>query len=267
MIKASAYGEVTRLSMGREMDGSVLYRVSAYLVDGMLIDTGCKHTAEELCEYLKDFELNMAVNTHYHEDHVGGNKILQDTFNIDIFTSSGSIPLINQTPSLYPYQELVWGYPDQAALSPIEGNTIKTPRYTFEVIKTPGHSRDHVVLVEPAQGWCFSGDLFVSEKPRVTRPEEDIEGIIESMNRLLRQPYEFTLFPSVGEVVINGREALKNCVDYLTGLRQHARQLAGEGLTPPEIRDAVFGRESALAELTGGQFSSENLIRSLLRMN
>jgi len=50
MIKASTHNEVTRLFMGHDLDGRLLYWVSAYLVDGLLIDTGCKHTAEELYE-------------------------------------------------------------------------------------------------------------------------------------------------------------------------------------------------------------------------
>lgn len=267
MIKTSTYEEVIRLSMGRDMDGSVLYWVSAYLVDGMLIDTGCKHTAEELYEYLKNLKLSKAVNTHYHEDHIGGNKIIQDKLNVNILAPPKSIPLINETPSLYPYQELVWGYPDQAEITPIEGDTIKTPRYTFEAIEAPGHSRDHIVLIEPGQGWCFSGDLFVSEKPKVIRPEEDIAEIIRSMKKLIELPYNFTMFPSVGGVVLNGKEAMSNCVEYLSDLHQRSKQLAREGLTPPEIRDSIFGKESTLAMLTDGQFSSENLIKSLLTMN
>lgn len=267
MIKTSTYEEVTRLSMGRDMDGNVLYWVSAYLVDGMLIDTGCKHTAEELCEYLENHQLNKVVNTHYHEDHIGGNKIIQDKLNLDILAAPKSIPLINETPSLYPYQELVWGYPDQAEITPIEGDTIKTPRYSFEVIELPGHSQDHIALVEPSQGWCFSGDLFVSEKPKVLRPEEDIAEIIRSMKKLIELPYNITLFPSVGEVVVNGKEAMNNCVEYLSDLHQKSKQLVREGLTPAEIRDAIFGKESTLAMLTDGQFSSENLIRSLLKMS
>ncbi len=265
MIKASTCKEVTRLSMGRNMDGNVLYWVSAYLVDGLLIDTGCKHTANELNDYLKNCELKKAVNTHYHEDHIGGNKIIQDNFNVNIMAHSNSIPLINKTPSLYPYQELVWGYPDKAEITPIEGNTIETTCYTFEVIETPGHSQDHIVLVESRQGWCFSGDLFISEMPKVIRPEEDIAEIISSMKKLLELPYDFTLFPSVGEVVLKGKEAVSNCVNYLSDLHSRSKQLAREGLTPPEIRDSIFGKESTLAMLTDGQFSSENLIKSLLK--
>ncbi len=267
MIKTSNHEAVTRLSMGRDMDGNVLYWVSAYLVDGLLIDTGCKHTAEELCENLKNHKLSKAVITHYHEDHIGGNKILQDKFNLEILAAPQSIPLINKTPSLYPYQELVWGYPDQAEIAPIESNTVKTPRYTFEIIEVPGHSKDHIALVESSQGWCFSGDLFVSEKPKVIRPEEDIAEIISSMKKLIELPYNFTLFPSVGEVVLNGKEAMSNCVEYLSDLHQKSKQLAREGLTPPEIRDSIFGKESTMAMLTDGQFSSENLIKSLLKMN
>ncbi len=214
-----------------------------------------------------EYKVDKAVITHYHEDHIGGNKILLNKLNVDILANPKSIPLSKETPSLYPYQELVWGYPDKTGVTPIEGSKIKTPRYTFEVIETPGHSRDHITLVEPNQGWCFSGDLFVSEKPKVIRPEEDISEIIASMKKLIELPYEFILFPSVGEVVLDGKKAMSNCVDYLSDLHQRSKKLSREGLTPSEIRDEIFGKESTLAMLTDGQFSSENLIKSLLKMS
>ena len=35
MLKVNPLGEVTQIMMGREMDGTVLYWTSAYLVDGL----------------------------------------------------------------------------------------------------------------------------------------------------------------------------------------------------------------------------------------
>lgn len=37
-----------------------------------------------------------------------------------------------------------------------------TDRYRFAVLHTPGHSNDHICLLEPDEGWLFSGDLFLS---------------------------------------------------------------------------------------------------------
>jgi glyoxylase-like metal-dependent hydrolase (beta-lactamase superfamily II) len=65
MIEVNHIEEVIQIKMGREVGGQVLYRVAAYLVDGLLIDTGCKHTAEELVRFLEGQNLKFAVNTHF----------------------------------------------------------------------------------------------------------------------------------------------------------------------------------------------------------
>jgi glyoxylase-like metal-dependent hydrolase (beta-lactamase superfamily II) len=111
LIEVDHLGEVTRVKMGREYQGRVLYWTAVYLVDGLLIDTGCPHTAEELTRFLEGQHLDRAVNTHHHEDHVGANHLLQQRFGIPIMASRQSAPLIGQSSRLLPYQELVWGYP------------------------------------------------------------------------------------------------------------------------------------------------------------
>ncbi len=264
MIKTRTFNEITQINMGREIDGRVLYWVSAYLVDGLLIDTGCSHTSEELGNYLQNNPPTKVVNTHYHEDHIGGNKIIRDKLKIDIWAPVSSLPLMKQALPLFPYQEMVWGYPEITEAYPLEESFIKSSHYTFQKIDTPGHSRDHIALVEPSRGWCFSGDLYVSDKPKVIRPEENVREIINSMQKLVALPYQLTLFTSVGKIIENGKESLKSCIHYLTELAQKAKKLESRGFTVQEIRDEIFGGESSLAQLTSGQFSSENLIRSLL---
>jgi hydroxyacylglutathione hydrolase len=77
MLQEKRAGAVTQIMMGREIDGAVYYWTAAYLVDDLLIDTGCFYTAPELMAYLQDQEISQVVNTHHHEDHIGGNALLQ----------------------------------------------------------------------------------------------------------------------------------------------------------------------------------------------
>ncbi len=264
MIRVNTLDEIVQFNMGREVDGKVLYWVSAYLVDGLLIDTGCHYTAEELTDILQNYPLAKVVNTHYHEDHIGGNRLIKEKLGVDIWAHPASIPLIRKKPFLYSYQEMVWGYPEITEVKPLVGDEIKTGRYNFKVIETPGHCPDHISLAEPSRGWCFSGDLFVSEKPRFIRREEDTGKIVESMQKLINLPFEISLYTAMGRVVWDGKRALRECVAYLTQLSRQAGKLRQQGLSPPHIRDALLGRESTMAQLTDGEFSSENLIKSLL---
>ncbi|MFZ5633512.1 MAG: MBL fold metallo-hydrolase [Bacillota bacterium] len=264
MIEISQFEEVTQIKMSHEMNGRPLYWVAAYIVDGLLIDTGCEYTSEEFINCLQGKNIKLAVNTHHHEDHVGANHLVGQKFGIKIYAHPAAVPLISRVPRLNPYQELVWGYPRPSVVEPLSG-TINTDNYTFEIIDTPGHCKDHIVLLEPGKGWCFSGDLFVSENQKVLRADEDINEIARSIERLLDiKTDRLILFTSIGRVVEDGREALRRYLDYLRELSRTAKRLDEEGMPVSAICTQICGRESSLAQLTGGHYSSENLIRSIL---
>ena len=265
MIEVDRFGDVTRIKMGRECEGRVLYWTAAYLVDGLLIDTGCAHTSGELIAFLEGQTLNAAVNTHHHEDHVGANHRLQQHFGIPIMASRESAPFIAQSPRLLPYQELVWGSPVPTDVS-VLSDTVRTKRHLFHVVETPGHCPGHVAFVETGWGWCFTGDLFISREPKAMRPEEDVYEIARSMKKLLDLPTgKLTLFTGLGSVLEDGREALRSCIDYILGLSKRAKELERQGLSPGAAVTHLFGRESILAGLTDGHISSENVVRALLR--
>jgi glyoxylase-like metal-dependent hydrolase (beta-lactamase superfamily II) len=264
VLKANRCGEITQIMMGRELDGAVLYWTAAYLVDGLLIDTGCAYTAEELIRFLGEHEVKQVVNTHHHEDHVGANALIQRELGLDIFAHPLALPLVDRRLPLREYQETVWGYPEPAAVRPLP-EAIDTNRYHFEVIETPGHSADHVALFEPVEGWCFTGDLFVSENLKMLRADEDIGGIINSLEKLLELPGdELTLYTAIGRIFPEGKKAISTFLGYLSGLRDEVARLAGQSLSAPEIRDRIFARETQLAALTGGHFSVLNLVEQLM---
>jgi glyoxylase-like metal-dependent hydrolase (beta-lactamase superfamily II) len=267
MIEIQNFEEITQIKVSREFGGKPLYWVAAYFIDGMLIDTGCDHTAEELCELMRRYDLKLVINTHYHEDHIGANYLLDSTFKVNIFAHPKTISLMKLPPKLYPYQEVIWGYPKKfESVIPVSGS-IKTEKFLFDILETPGHCEGHVVLIEESKGWCFTGDLFVSENPKVIRPEEDIEKLVSSMEKILNSTQrDLTLFTSVGKIVQNGRSALQQCINYFKSLTRQVKELEQKGHSIPTIRDIIFGGESFISQRTDNQFSSENLVRSALRM-
>jgi hypothetical protein len=48
MISSTQFSEVIRFDLARTIAGRGRYWTTAYLVDGLLIDTGCAHAADEL---------------------------------------------------------------------------------------------------------------------------------------------------------------------------------------------------------------------------
>lgn len=264
MIEVTEFEDVTRFRMSLELEGRPVYWVAAYLVDGLLIDTGCSHTALELADKLQGKDLRLVVNTHYHEDHVGANRIITERFGVPVLAHRDSLPHMKSVPYLLPYQEYVWGYPETFEASPL-GMEVSTGRYRFEVVETGGHSEGHVALVEPRMGWCFSGDIFITGRPKVLRADEDATGLMLSMRKLASLPTErLVLFTSMGEIFEDGRRTLLSCASCLEELQKEAMKLDAQGLSHEAVRERIFGEGSSLAALTGGHFSSDNLIASLL---
>ena len=266
MIETAAFEEVTQIRMSREIGGNPVYWVAAYLVDGLLIDTGCSYTAEELVAFLDGRPVRQVVNTHFHEDHVGGNHLLQSRLGVAVCAPADSVPLIGREAKLFPYQEAVWGHPQPTEVTPLPA-FIRTQHHTFAVIDTPGHCAGHSSLVEMKRGWCFSGDIFAREQMKFIRPEEEMGETVASLRKLIDLPTNrLILFTSVGRIVEEGRQALRSCFDPIETLSRRARALEREGLGVTEIVRRLFGGEHSFSGLTNGQYTTENLIRSVLRM-
>jgi glyoxylase-like metal-dependent hydrolase (beta-lactamase superfamily II) len=85
MINAQRYGDVTQFIMGRLIDGQPVYTMASYYIDGLLIDTGPVHVADEIEAAFADFPIEQIVNTHHHEDHIGNNIVFQQKRGIQTF--------------------------------------------------------------------------------------------------------------------------------------------------------------------------------------
>ena len=91
---------------------------------------------------------------------------------------------------------------------------------------------------------------------------------VASMRKLINLSTDrLILFTSVGRIVEEGRRALQDCIQYIEELSHRAKALEKEGLGIPEIIRELFGGEHAFAELSNGQYTTENLVRSVLKMD
>jgi glyoxylase-like metal-dependent hydrolase (beta-lactamase superfamily II) len=263
MLATTEYGQVTQIKLCRYPDFNPGGTVSAYLVDGLLIDSGPAHTAEELTEFLKGKGVKTVVNTHYHEDHIAANALLKERYGVELLAHPLTVSKINQPAKLYPYQEEVWGYPVPSQVKEI-GNNITTQHFRFEVISTPGHDRDHICLFERKHGWIFTGDLFVGTRPNVVRPMDDVRQIIADLKKVKDLKPQI-LFPAPGKVRTEPVPALEKTIQYLEDLGLKVTELHDKGLSPAEIVKQIFGNEAPIADLTQQQFSSLNMVKSFLK--
>ena len=140
---------------------------------------------------------------------------------------------------------------------------MRTRRFEFQVIHTPGHSPDHICLFEPEQGWLFTGDAYIGGRDRALRAGYDIHGIIASLRLLAELPVT-TILSASGSVRDAGTRPLQDKVAYLEELGGRIESFSRQGLSAPRIRRRLFGRELPISYLTLGHFSGLRLIESYL---
>ncbi len=279
MLKITRYGDVTRFDLARTLAGRGRYWTAAYLVDGMMVDTGCAHSAPELVKALADTPLERIVNTHAHEDHIGGNGPLQRHSDapqqeghgeLEILAHPLALPVLadpRKMQRLHPYRRVMWGWPEPSEGQPIEdGAVVETTRYRFQVLHTPGHSPDHICLYEPQQGWLFTGDLFVGGQDRALRADYDVWEIIASLKRIAALPTT-VLFPGSARARENPAETLATKISYLEELGKGVLALDRQGWDVGEIASALCGSQMLIEFITLGHFSRRQLVLSYLKIN
>ena len=150
MLRIETYDDVIQFSLQRKFLHYLVAQVNAFLVDGLLVDTGPAFLGKEMLSACQKYHLQQIVNTHHHEDHIGNNALLQREFSLPIRAHREALPVIRQPREnldMSLQRRLLWGQPVMAKARRI-GNVLRTPRYLFRVLPTPGHSPDHICLYE-----------------------------------------------------------------------------------------------------------------------
>lgn len=271
MIRTSQFGEITRYDLRRSILGRGVYWTTAYHIDGLLIDTGCSFTAAELHTLLAQKDIHQIINTHSHEDHIGGNFEIQNSNpNVQTFAHPAALSVIKdpqQHQPLHLYRKIIWGMPSPSSAKPIDdGEFIKTDRFRFLVFYAPGHTPDHICLYEPEQKWIFTGDLFVGGKERTARAGTNIWEIISSLKMITQLPLK-AMFPSAARVRIEPDAVLREKISYLESTGNRVVALAEQGLSESDIMREVLGGPLWIEFITMGHLSRLNLVRSYLSIN
>ncbi len=269
MIQITPYGDVIRFDLSRTIFGKGRYWTTAYLAGGWMIDTGCAYSAAELLHALQGKALHGIVNTHSHEDHIGGNALLQRQHpGIAILAHPRALPVLSnprREQPLHPYRRVFWGWPEPCQAAELsDGQVIETDRYRFQAIFTPGHSPDHLCLFELNHGWLFSGDLFVGGQDRALRADQDIWQTIAALRRIATLEATI-LFPGSARVRQNPSAELHRRIEYLEQFGERVLALHAQGCSLGEIVRRLCGPPMWIEAITLGHFSRRQLVRAYLR--
>ena len=167
------------------------------------------------------------------------------------------------------YQRLVWGTPspvaDVTGLEELE-DLVKTPGFSFRVLETPGHSKDHISLFEASRRWLFSGDTFVGGRDDAWTPESEMFGLISSLRTFGALRPE-RMFPGNGNVRRTPLPEIHQKIRQLTRLTQEVRKLEAASLTTSEIAACLFEHEPRITFWTQGHYSTANLVEACRSYN
>jgi hydroxyacylglutathione hydrolase len=133
----------------------------------ILIDTGYISDINETGRLINGLGVNLAdvsliISTHTHCDHIGGNKIVQQTSGCDIALHKVGKYFIDTQDDWSTW----WRYYNQEASffkctkALADGDTIAIGPHEFEVIYTPGHASDGIVLYNRKEKILISSDTL-----------------------------------------------------------------------------------------------------------
>ena len=258
MLELSRHDDVVRIRMWTRRSAAVGYDVSAYLVRGVLVDTGFRHVARELHEALTTLQPRGVIVTHWHEDHAGNAPALAMS-GTPTWLAEHTERKLRERQQVKLYRHVVWGRPRalRGAVSPFDPAPLQT-------IATPGHSSDHHIVFDPGKHTIFSGDLWLGIRVKVMGASENPYEIVQSLSRALAlEPRR--MFDAHRGLVADPVTALRAKRAWLQDAIGAVERELDAGTTEREIVKRVLGGEERTAIFSEGEYSRRNFVRTVAK--
>jgi glyoxylase-like metal-dependent hydrolase (beta-lactamase superfamily II) len=171
--------------------------------DAIIIDPGLDFSSEadKIFDYITQAGLNvkLIVNTHGHPDHISGDAIFQEKYNVPICIhrlDAASLESLENVNS-------------PAAVLLEDGGLIRFGNESLKVMHTPGHTTGSICLL--GEGLVFTGDtLFAGGIGRTDFPGGSDRDMRLSLQKLVHLPDYFLIYPGHGPSSIMGEEKSVN---------------------------------------------------------
>jgi glyoxylase-like metal-dependent hydrolase (beta-lactamase superfamily II) len=251
------------VNVGHAYDEKPFYWTAFYYYKGLLIDSGCPHTAVESTRFLEkmNLEIQAVLLTHFHEDHSGGAFLFQEKLEADVFAPMKSIGILAAPPEIPMYRQTVWGQPQPVRAKPLR-ERMEFGLTEILTYATPGHSFDHVSFLIDDK--LFMGDLVANPTPVIIMKQEDYIALIRSLSKVLQLPFE-TAYGGHG---IWPKRLVRNTLRTILKLKGKVEALHKKGLTSTQIVEELFSNVSrkvlSMEEVSEFEWSRKNLVESLL---
>ncbi|WP_128895561.1 MBL fold metallo-hydrolase [Longirhabdus pacifica] len=233
-----------------------------YLIDDCLIDTGPSRSGKYIIPYLQQNRFDQVILTHHHEDHTGQAAWIQQNKNVPLYIHEKGKAICEESGNYPYYRKMYWGKREAFQAQKLH-DVLETKNHTFEVIHTPGHAEDHVVLFDKNNGFLFSGDLYILRRPTNIWGFENMNGIINSIKKVMPLDFE-SLYCYHAGAIPDGKKRLKQKLEYLEELKGKTVAYNQQGMTEKEIVKQLSLKRNILSYWSFGAYSPLNLVRSLL---
>jgi glyoxylase-like metal-dependent hydrolase (beta-lactamase superfamily II) len=234
--------------------------VSAYVVRGVLVDTGMIRARASLATLLRDVKLEGVMITHWHEDHAGNATLLAKR-GLPLAMHAYTEARLRERLAIRLYRRVVWGTP-----LPLQTSHPPFEHPVLRFVHTPGHSPDHQVVWDPERETLFSGDLWLGVRARVLHAGEDPYRIIVSLRDASALAPK-RMFDAHRGAVSEPRAALAAKQAFMEDTIALIAAKVAAGWSDRAILREVLGGEDRVGFVSGGEYSRANFVRAVRRQS
>lgn len=250
--------DVTRLRLSSWRGRALGYDVSAFLMRGVLVDTGFPGVRDDLIAAVRTLAPRGAVVTHWHEDHAGNASALA-RLGVPLLMHARCEDILRARPVIRLYRRLVWGQTERLSVP-----LVRFDPAPLQLIELPGHSTDHVAVWDAERRIVASGDLFLGVKVRVAHVHESPRTLLRTLRAVAALEPRLLLDAHRG-AVSNATGIINAKITWMEETIGRIASLAAQGVGEGEIRRRVLGKETLVGYASAGEYSKLSLVRAVLR--
>ena len=258
MIEIQRFGNVERIRLASWGSRVAGLDVSAYLLDGILIDSGFPHARATLSRFLDERHIVGAMLTHYHEDHAGNAHLLAER-GIPLAMHPKTLERLRDPAPIRAYRRAVWGMPRA-----LDSSRLFEDSRPLQFVHTPGHSEDHQIIWDPRHATVFSGDLWLGVRARVLHASENPFRILESL-RVVQALRPERMFDAHRGEVRDPVAAIGAKIGFIEDTIAAIRSKMAAGWSDRQILRHVLDGDELVAIASRGEYSRMNFVRAVRR--
>lgn len=174
----------------------------------------------------------IVLNSHTHDDHVGGNWQFESIYSMDTdFSRQNARGSIADAQAEITRGEVCGDLPRNFDAKSYrtkpwtiskyihDGDRLDLGGRTLEILATPGHTPDAISLFDRANGLLFTGDTYYPAPIWLYRPETDLDAYAKSIARLAALASQVKLVIGAHNIPVISPAVLHNLVAAFADLR------------------------------------------------